>query len=144
MTWKGESRRHSLSRKGIKTNLPDGRRFDVSNYVARGKIQNINWDHPDWEALKEELIMIENRIEFPDGELKVKDISKERKKINRQIGDEFIKMGYPKDWDIDQFIEDTQITYWVQSRFRDMFEDELGMQRFSDTPDLYTFLKEGG
>ena len=34
--WKGESRRHSLSRKGIKTNLPDGRRFDVSNYVARG------------------------------------------------------------------------------------------------------------
>ena len=36
MGWKGESRRHSLSRKGIKTNLPDGRRFDVSNYVARG------------------------------------------------------------------------------------------------------------
>ena len=37
MGWKGESRRHSLSRKGIKTNLPDGRRFDVSNFVARGK-----------------------------------------------------------------------------------------------------------
>ena len=36
MGWKGESRRHSLSRKGIKTNLPDGRRFDVSNFVARG------------------------------------------------------------------------------------------------------------
>ena len=39
MGWKGESRRHSLSRKGIKTNLPDGRRFDVSNYVARGRKQ---------------------------------------------------------------------------------------------------------
>jgi len=37
MGWKGESRRHSLSRKGIKTNLPDGRRFDVSNFVSRGK-----------------------------------------------------------------------------------------------------------
>ncbi|MCK4545417.1 hypothetical protein KAU43_07750 [candidate division WOR-3 bacterium] len=39
MGWKGESRRHSLSRKGIKTNLPDGRRFDVSNYVARGQLR---------------------------------------------------------------------------------------------------------
>lgn len=36
--WKGESRRHSLARKGIKTNLPDGRRFDVSNFVANGRI----------------------------------------------------------------------------------------------------------
>jgi len=34
--WKGESRRHSLARKGVKTVLPDGRRFDVSKFVARG------------------------------------------------------------------------------------------------------------
>jgi len=34
--WKGESRRHSLARKGVKTNLPDGRRFDVSKFVASG------------------------------------------------------------------------------------------------------------
>ena len=35
--WKGESRRHSLARKGVKTVLPDGRRFDVSKFVAQGK-----------------------------------------------------------------------------------------------------------
>ena len=34
--WKGESRRHSLARKGIKTNIDGGRRFDVSNFVAKG------------------------------------------------------------------------------------------------------------
>ena len=34
--WKGESRRHSLARKGVKTVLPDGRRFDVSKFVANG------------------------------------------------------------------------------------------------------------
>lgn len=34
--WHDDSRRHSLSRKGIKTNIGEGRRFDVSNFVARG------------------------------------------------------------------------------------------------------------
>jgi len=38
MAWKGESRRHSLARKGVKTNIDGGRRFDVSNFVARGKL----------------------------------------------------------------------------------------------------------
>lgn len=37
MTWKGESRRHSLSRKGIKTNIDQHKRLSVRNYVARGK-----------------------------------------------------------------------------------------------------------
>jgi len=37
MAWKNESRRHSLARKGIRTNIDDGRRFDVSNFVAKGK-----------------------------------------------------------------------------------------------------------
>ena len=50
MGWKGESRRHSLSRKGIKTNLPDGRRFDVSNYVARGQIE---YDHSGNEMVSD-------------------------------------------------------------------------------------------
>jgi len=36
MAWKGDSRRHSLARKGIKTNIDQGRRFDVSTFVARG------------------------------------------------------------------------------------------------------------
>lgn len=40
MAWKGDSRRHSLSRKGIKTNIDQGRRFDVSNFVAKGTIDN--------------------------------------------------------------------------------------------------------
>ena len=36
MGWKGESRRHSLARKGIRTNIDQERRFDVSTFVARG------------------------------------------------------------------------------------------------------------
>lgn len=36
MGWKGESRRHSLSRKGIKTNIDDHKRLSVRNFVARG------------------------------------------------------------------------------------------------------------
>ena len=36
MGWKGESRRHSLSRKGIKTNIDPHKRLSVGNYVARG------------------------------------------------------------------------------------------------------------
>lgn len=35
--WKGESRRHSLARKGIKTVIDDHRRLAVNNYVARGE-----------------------------------------------------------------------------------------------------------
>ena len=44
MGWKGESRRHSLARKGVKTSIDQGRRFDVSNFVARG---NESWK-PDY------------------------------------------------------------------------------------------------
>ncbi|MCK4545414.1 hypothetical protein KAU43_07735 [candidate division WOR-3 bacterium] len=36
MGWKGESRRHSLSRKGIKTNINRNQRLAVNNFVARG------------------------------------------------------------------------------------------------------------
>lgn len=36
MAWKGDSRRHSLARKGIKTNIDQDRRLDVSKFVARG------------------------------------------------------------------------------------------------------------
>ena len=60
MGWKGESRRHSLSRKGIKTNLPDGRRFDVSNYVAKGKRIEIDWDKG--YLTEKEIQLIKNRM----------------------------------------------------------------------------------
>ena len=36
MTWKGESRRHSLARRGVKTVIGGNRRFAVNNFVARG------------------------------------------------------------------------------------------------------------
>jgi len=35
--WHDESRRHSYARRGIKTNIDDKRRFDMSNFVARGE-----------------------------------------------------------------------------------------------------------
>ena len=37
MAWPKESRRHGLARKGIPTVIDGGRRFDVSNFVARGQ-----------------------------------------------------------------------------------------------------------
>ena len=36
MAWEGESRRHKMAQMGIKTNIDDHRRFDMSNFVARG------------------------------------------------------------------------------------------------------------
>lgn len=38
--WPGESRRKSLARRGIKTNINKDIRFDVSNYVARGDAED--------------------------------------------------------------------------------------------------------
>ena len=54
--WKGESRRHSLARKGVKTVLPDGRRFDVSNFVARGVERK-------WQKILDVLEIPEENIE---------------------------------------------------------------------------------
>ncbi|MHA1285908.1 MAG: hypothetical protein ACTSPB_00765 [Candidatus Thorarchaeota archaeon] len=36
--WFGDHRRHVLAGKGVSTKLPDGRRLDVSNYVASGYV----------------------------------------------------------------------------------------------------------
>jgi len=50
MGWKGESRRHSLARKGIRTNIDDGRRFDVSSFVAKGKkLPEVDYGTDVWE-----------------------------------------------------------------------------------------------
>ena len=40
MAWPKESRRHGLARKGIPTVIDQGRRFDMSNFVARGTFSN--------------------------------------------------------------------------------------------------------
>ena len=37
MSWKGESRRHSLARRGVRTVIDDRRRLPVNRYVARGE-----------------------------------------------------------------------------------------------------------
>lgn len=36
MSWPNEPRRHGLARRGIKTNIDDKTRFDVSKFIARG------------------------------------------------------------------------------------------------------------
>jgi len=41
--WHGEPVRHKLAGMGFKTVLPDGRRLDVSNFVANGKSYNVMW-----------------------------------------------------------------------------------------------------
>ena len=42
MGWKGQSRRHSLARKGVKTSIDQGKRFDVSNFVAKGNRDRVD------------------------------------------------------------------------------------------------------
>jgi len=42
--WKNESRRHSLARKGVKTNVDESRRFDVSTFVAKGMVHGYDID----------------------------------------------------------------------------------------------------
>ena len=45
--WFGDHRRHVLAGKGVSTVLPDGRRLDVSNFVAGGKMsvgERFNYD----------------------------------------------------------------------------------------------------
>jgi len=53
MAWKGESRRHSLARKGIKTVISDKRKVDVSTFVAKGKL------HPQLFTFKNNPYMID-------------------------------------------------------------------------------------
>ncbi|MCK4545418.1 hypothetical protein KAU43_07755 [candidate division WOR-3 bacterium] len=43
--WKGESRRHSLSRKGIKTNIDKTKRLSVRNFVARGEQKELKSEY---------------------------------------------------------------------------------------------------
>ena len=52
MAWPKESRRHGLARKGIPTVIDQGRRFDVSNYVARGNNKKSEWYEQGHEAGK--------------------------------------------------------------------------------------------
>ncbi|MCK4545424.1 hypothetical protein KAU43_07785 [candidate division WOR-3 bacterium] len=63
MGWKGESRRHSLSRKGIKTNIDPHTRFAVNDFVARGKIDYFK------ESGRHSLARKGIRTDDPDGEL---------------------------------------------------------------------------
>lgn len=41
--WHGDSRLHSLARKGISTTIDDKRRFSVNNFVARGERKRIKY-----------------------------------------------------------------------------------------------------
>lgn len=54
--WSGESRRHGLARKGVKTVIDDDKRLAVNNYVARGwhdKLRNVYANKEEWIAYAE-------------------------------------------------------------------------------------------
>lgn len=88
--WHGESRRKSLAARRIKTNLPDNRRFDVSNYVARGQENNVikNWSQDDWwtiVTIKEyEIKTVEEFIEDISDKYSAKEV-KDIIDISKQI-----------------------------------------------------------
>ena len=145
--WKGESRRHSLARKGVKTNLPDGRRFDVSKFVANGK--QIDWGNPDWKPLRNELIKLEDNLTYPSGNTTLNDLREESKKLYSQIEQGFRDMGHPDndDYWLEGLMDDYNISNWVDQVIRDMCDDYLGIQKFGNwgkTPPLYEYLENGG
>ena len=65
--WHGEHRRHVLAGKGVNTVLPDGRRLDVSRFVAKGDSIGIDFqsvfssedreriEHQVWDRIAEEV-----------------------------------------------------------------------------------------
>ena len=46
--WHGESKRHMMSRYGYKTVLPDGRRLHMGDFVAGGKVKDIDISRRYW------------------------------------------------------------------------------------------------
>ncbi|MCK4545419.1 hypothetical protein KAU43_07760 [candidate division WOR-3 bacterium] len=126
MGWKGESRRHSLSRKGIKTNLPDGRRFDVSNYVARGKPLSKSLDDIDG--------MVNNKIHIDN---EVEEFQRYKNEWVEFIEKELSKKGFS-----DDDIDDMQIETWVDGILFDKMVDELSYQAGSPMDDLSQWIED--
>jgi len=60
MSWKGESRRHSLARRGVRTVIDDRMRLPVNRYVARGKPHEFAGELPFWT--EEEIREFENEF----------------------------------------------------------------------------------
>ena len=142
--WRGESRRHSLARKGVSTNIDGDRRFDVSNFVARGSFKDVNWNDPDWNKIKGDLLEIENSIKWPNKDTKLDDLSKERNRILEHIEEEFRKRGIDEDeWWIEGIVEESGIYSWVSSVFDDMLSNYIGKQIMYETPSLYEWLEQG-
>ena len=61
--WHGDSRLHSLARKGVSTKIDENRRFAVNNFVAR---RNFPTPEQRLKAQKEQEAMIRRRMEVED------------------------------------------------------------------------------
>jgi len=125
--WKNESRRHSLARKGVKTNIDQGKRFDVSNFVARGEGLSKKLDDLDG-LVYERFIIIEEDLK---GFIRYKDEWVE------YIQTELSKMGYDEG-DID----DMNIEGWTIRLLLDYIDDRLDVQTGQEVDDLSVWIED--
>lgn len=125
MGWKGESRRHSLSRKGIKTNIDQHKRLSVRNFVARGKLEPINKIDAKYR--------ISNKY-YDDITLKIKIINE---KHTKRIEEGLTDLGFTEDE-----ISNMKIDAYVRSSTFEMIGDfNLSFSPF-DTPELSEWINE--
>ena len=125
MGWKGESRRHSLSRKGIKTNIDKTKRLSVRNFVARGELGKINQLDNKYRILNKN---------YDDLGLKIKAINE---KHTKRLEDGLFDLGFSKDE-----ISDMQIDAFVRIRTYEMISSfNLSFSPF-DTPELSVWIEE--
>ena len=116
--WKGESRRHSLARKGVKTVLPDGRRFDVSKFVANG-----NYDY--WNQLYDTVM---DYVKHYQNDFLVHDKKFFDKGVNefilgmRETGTDAYDMDYDPEY-FEKYTLDEMLshTWWVTHGNNDRF-----------------------
>ena len=126
MAWKGESRRHSLARKGIKTNIDQDRRFDVSTFVARGEGLSKKLDDLDG--------LFYTKIDRID--VDIKEFIRYKNEWVEFIYQELSKMGYDEG-DID----DMDIETWAIRIILDDLDDDLGLQTGERVEDLSDWIE---
>ena len=95
--WFGDHRRHVLAGKGISTVLPDGRRLDVSRFVAGGFYKKMSRGESQAFALDKAEVLYDNLLLFKKGEMSLQDwiyaVNQfERKTVNRGL-DSYVESG---------------------------------------------------
>ena len=143
--WRNESRRHSLARRSIRTTGTTNR-YNRDRFISNGVRRHLDfdWDNPNWDAIKNELFLIEDSIRMPNSDTRIEDLPLNKYEIIYQIIDGLKKVGVDEDiWDLDGIIEDFGIYAWVEMLLTDVCDNAIGkpISLGFETPSLYEFIK---